>query len=135
MNGFSERVGFFSEQCCFVSGQHMSGQQEKVEQHPGNNEEYRMCACTTCTHFPSGLDSFPDAEEADNPHCQETEGQVPLQGPDVLDPSGDAQDVASVEDTEPQGTSVAVCVWISSCRLFKRKWVMRRRTEVQEKLH
>lgn len=47
------------------------------------------------THFPRGLDSLPDAEEADDPHCQETQGQVPLQGPDVLDPGGDAQHVAS----------------------------------------
>lgn len=60
--------------------------------------------CTGCvcrwgrpgTHFPRGLDSLPDAEEADDPHCQETQGQVPLQGPDVLDPGGDAQHVASV---------------------------------------
>lgn len=47
------------------------------------------------THFPRGLDSLPDAEEANDPHCQETQGQVPLQGPDVLDPGGDAQHVAS----------------------------------------
>lgn len=52
------------------------------------------------THFPSGLDSLPDAKEADNPHCQETQGQVPLQGPYVLNPSGNAQNVASAEDTE-----------------------------------
>lgn len=61
------------------------------------------------THFPSGLDSLPDAEEADNPHCQETQGQVPLQGPYVLDPSGDAQDVASAEDTDAKKRLMAGC--------------------------
>lgn len=60
------------------------------------------------THFPSGLDSLPDAEEADNPHCQETQGQVPLQGADVLDPSGDAQNIASAEDTQAQRRLTAV---------------------------
>lgn len=67
-----------------------------------------MCLSLS-THFPSGLDSLPDAEEADNPHCQETQGQVPLQGPDVLDPRGDAQNVASAEDTETHNRFMAVC--------------------------
>lgn len=51
------------------------------------------------THFPSGLDSFPDTEKTDDPHCQKTQGKVPLQGPCVFNPSGDAQDVASAEET------------------------------------
>lgn len=51
------------------------------------------------TYFPSGLDSLPDAKEADNPHCQKTQRQVPLQGPNVLDPRGDAEDVASADKT------------------------------------
>lgn len=74
------------------------------------------------THFPRGLDSLPDAEEADDPHCQETQGQVPLQGPDVLDPGGDAQHVASAggherleRDTHaslgPGGWRVGVWEW------------------------
>lgn len=74
----------------------------KAKQPPGN------IICTGCvsalsTHFPCGFDSLPDTEEADNPHCQETQRQVPLQGPDVLDPGGDAQHVASAEDTETHG--------------------------------
>lgn len=52
------------------------------------------------THLPSGLDPLPDAEEADDPHGKETQGQVPLQGPDVLDPGGDAQHVASAASKE-----------------------------------
>lgn len=74
----------------------------KAKQPPGN------IICTGCvsalsTHFPRGFDSLPDTEEADNPHCQETQRQVPLQGPDILDPGGDAQHVASAECTERQG--------------------------------
>lgn len=62
------------------------------------------------THFPSGFDSLPDAEEADNPHCQKTQGQVPLQGPDVLNPRGDTQDVPSADKTrDPYSRLMAFC--------------------------
>lgn len=31
------------------------------------------------THFPRGLDAFPDAEETDQPHEKKAESKVPLQ--------------------------------------------------------
>lgn len=31
------------------------------------------------THFPCGLDAFPDAEETDQPHEKKAESKVPLQ--------------------------------------------------------
>lgn len=33
----------------------------------------------SATHFPRGLDAFPDAEETDQPHEQKAESKVPLQ--------------------------------------------------------
>lgn len=36
-------------------------------------------------HLASGLDPFPDAEVADDPGEQEAQGQLPTQGPQVMD--------------------------------------------------
>lgn len=73
------------------------------------------------THFPSGLDSLPDAKEANNPHRQKTQGQVPLQGPYVLDPRRDAQDVASAEDKRS--------TWQVKCTLYNTDWEKYRYSE------
>lgn len=77
------------------------GVKKKGQTVPRQHNRAALCP-RLCTHFPSGFHSFPDAEEADNPHCQETQSQIPLQRTDVLNPRGDAQDITSVEDTQVQ---------------------------------
>ena len=47
-------------------------------------------------HLSGGFDSLPDAEKADDPDPQQTEGQVPLDLPDLIDATGDAEDITSV---------------------------------------
>lgn len=37
-------------------------------------------------HLAGGFDSFPDAEEADDPDGQQTQRQLPLQTADLVDP-------------------------------------------------
>lgn len=59
-------------------------------------------------HLPRRLDSFPDAEEADDPHSQETQGQVPFQGPHVINPSGNGQNVAPVDDSQTHTGAVSL---------------------------
>lgn len=48
-------------------------------------------------HLPCGLDPLPDAEVADDPGKQEAQGQLPAQGPQVMDTWGNAQ------NTSPDG--------------------------------
>lgn len=43
-------------------------------------------------HLARGLDPLPDAEVADDPGKQEAQGQLPAQGPQVLDAIRDLQD-------------------------------------------
>lgn len=42
-------------------------------------------------HLACDLDPLPDAEVADDPGKQEAQGQLPAQGPQVVDARGDAQ--------------------------------------------
>lgn len=51
-------------------------------------------------HFSGGFDSLPDAEEADHPDPQQTEGQVPLDLPNLINATGDAEDITSMERRE-----------------------------------
>ena len=45
-------------------------------------------------HLASGLDSLPDAEVADDPGNGQTDNQVPVQGPNVINTWGNSQDSA-----------------------------------------
>lgn len=42
-------------------------------------------------HLSRGFGAFPDAEIADGPGCQEAQGELPAQVPNVLDPSRNCQ--------------------------------------------
>ena len=46
------------------------------------------------THLPRGLDTLPDAEEADQPDKEKAESKVPLQGARVVNSRRQAQHVA-----------------------------------------
>ena len=50
------------------------------------------------THFARGLDALPDAEVADDPGEQETQGQLPAQAAQVLDARADAQNTSPAEE-------------------------------------
>lgn len=51
------------------------------------------------TDLARGLDPLPDAEVADDPGEQETQGQLPAQGPQLMDARGDAQNTPPEEQT------------------------------------
>lgn len=48
-------------------------------------------------HLARGLDPLPDAEVADDPGKQEAEGQLPAQGPQVVDAGADAQNTSPAD--------------------------------------
>lgn len=47
-------------------------------------------------HLPSGLHTFPNTEEADDPHSEKTKSQVPFYMTQLLDTIRDAENISPV---------------------------------------
>ena len=65
------------------------------------NQNNPKCACSLVGYLSSGLDALPDAEEADDPHGQQTESQVPLDGPQIVNTAGDGQHITPGRGERP----------------------------------